>query len=139
MKFYGLFLLTSCSVIESGKYAPDPGTYPDDGSDLDDDVEDTGTLPPVDECEDAPLVTWNNFGEGFFIQNCNGCHHSETPHRYGAPETVIFDTVEDVWAQKSMILFVSGGDDPSMPPQGGSTATEREMLEIWLQCGEEGS
>jgi hypothetical protein len=139
MKIYGLFLLTACTVIESGKYAPDPGTYPGDEADLDGDVEDTGILPPVDECDDVPLVNWNNFAEGFFIQNCNGCHHSEASHRYGAPENVIFDTAEDVWSQKSMVLYVAGGDDPSMPPQGGSTQSEREMLEIWLNCGDDGS
>jgi hypothetical protein len=139
MKWVGMLLLPACAVVESGKYAPDPGTYPSDDTDVEEDVEDTGTLLPVDDCDDAPLVNWNNFGEGFFIQNCNGCHHSETPHRYGAPESVIFDTAEDVWDQKAMVLYVAGGDVPSMPPQGGSTPTEREMLEIWLNCGESGS
>jgi hypothetical protein len=139
MKFCWLLVLCGCTPIESGKYAPDPGSYPDEDADFDAAVEDTGTFTDVDDCEDVPLVNWNNFGEGFFIQNCNGCHHSETTNRYGAPEGVIFDTAADVWSQKAIVLYAAGGDGPSMPPQGGSTALEREKLAIWLNCGEEGT
>jgi len=130
-----LIALCGCKTIEMGKYAPDPNHPPHS-------VEDTGIMEdpnaPVD-CEEAPLVTWANFGQGFFIQSCFGCHFSEVPDRYGAPEEVVFDGLDDVWSQRSMVLFTAGGDAPTMPPNGGTTLLEREMLEIWLTCAPPGS
>ena len=86
-----LVVVPGCKTIEMGQYAPDPN-YPPEL------VEDTGIDPdaPID-CSEAPMVTWNSFGKGFFVQSCQGCHYSEAPYRYGAPEHIIFDDVEDVW------------------------------------------
>ena len=124
-----------CDEFYAGKYAPDPGTPPGE-----EDPSDTGgDGSDVLNCDDAPRVDWINFGQGFFVQNCNGCHHSETPDRYGAPEDVIFDTADDVWAQKGLVLGTAGGESPSMPPNGGTTLIQREKLQIWLECGEDGS
>ena len=130
-----LVLSIGCDEFDVGKYAPDPGTPP--GEDRPSDTGEEGDT--VLDCDEAPLVDWVNFGEGFFVQNCNGCHHSATPDRYGAPEDVIFDTADDVWAQKGMVLGTAGGESPTMPPNGGSTVTQREKLQIWLQCGDVGS
>ena len=128
-------VLCGCKTIDMGKFAPDPN-YPPDMSG------DTGPLEdpnaPVD-CEEAPLVNWANFGQGFFIQACQGCHYSEAPDRYGAPESVVFDELEHVWDQRAMVLSTSTGDTPSMPPSGGTNALEREMLEIWLTCAPPGT
>ncbi len=123
-------VLFGCKTIEMGKYAPDPN-YPPDMS------EDTGPFEdpnaPVD-CEESPPVNWVNFGQGFFIQSCQGCHYSEAPYRYGAPENVVFDDLEQVWEQRAMVLHTATGPTPTMPPNGGTTDLEREMLEIWLTC-----
>ena len=126
-------MVPGCKTVEMGQYAPDPN-YPPEL------VEDTGIDPnaPID-CSEAPMVTWNSFGKGFFVQSCQGCHYSEAPYRYGAPEHIIFDDVEDVWAQKSVVLMVSAGEMPTMPPNGGTTDLERQMLEIWLTCAPPGS
>ncbi len=109
-------------------------------------VEDSGTPtepedtaePEPDFCEDAPLLTWENFGRGFITEACQGCHASTAANRYGAPDEVIFDTVEITWEQVDRVLARGAGDYPSMPPLGGTTDMDRLKLEYWLLCGEEG-
>jgi hypothetical protein len=85
-------------------------------------------------CADAPLVNWVNFGEGFILEACQGCHATETPNRYGAPEDVVFDTVALAWEEADRILARAGGDYPTMPPLGGSSADDRLKLRYWLEC-----
>jgi uncharacterized membrane protein len=93
----------------------------------------TGELPEI--CVDAPTVTWANFGAGFITQHCQACHATSTPDRHGAPETVIFDTEEQVWAQADRILARAVGESPTMPPQGGVSEDDLYLLEVWLNCG----
>ena len=85
------------------------------------------------------MVTYANFGRSFMTENCQGCHASTTADRYDAPETVIFDTVEDCWGFKERILARSTGDAPSMPPSGGVFEDDRTLLEVWLRCASEGT
>ena len=128
-----IVLLSGCKVIEAGKYAPPTGWVPPDSGE----PTDTAIPPEVDPCDDAPLVNWNNFGGAFMTESCTGCHHSEVPDRYGAPEGINFDTRELVWAQRGMILYTATGDEPAMPPQGGTTDMDRQLLEYWLNCAPE--
>ena len=95
--------------------------------------------PAPDFCDDAPLLTWNNFGQGFIREACQGCHATDVPDRYGAPEDVVFDTVEVTWAQADRVLARATGDFPSMPPLGGTHESDRVKLEYWLVCGEPGN
>ena len=126
--------LVGCKTFDAGEYAPDPGTAP--GSIVDSDTGDLTDDPFGNiDCDTAPLVNWANFGNGFMIQNCNGCHASTTPERYGAPELATFDTPEEVWTQKASVLYAAGGEDPRMPPSGGTTDIQRLKLAIWLECG----
>ena len=131
-------VLLGCSEFDAGQYAPDPGIAPDDVV-----TEDEDTGQPVESdmirCDDSPHLDWINFGESFFVQNCNGCHHSDTPDRYGAPEYAFFDTADDVWDKKGLVLATAAGNNPSMPPNGGTTDEDRLKLEIWLTCGEMGN
>lgn len=90
-------------------------------------------------CADAPVVTYESFGAGFMTENCQSCHASTSPDRNEAPENVVFDTVDDVWAHRDAVLALSASDTPSMPPLGGTTADDRARLEIWLTCAEEGT
>lgn len=85
-------------------------------------------------CEDAPVLMWSNFGEGFLIENCQTCHASTTNDRHDAPDSVVFDTLADVKDQRDAILNAATGDDPYMPPQGGVSDDDRERLQIWLTC-----
>lgn len=87
-------------------------------------------------CEAAPVVTYANFGEGFMTQSCQPCHASTSANRYGAPESVVFDTHEDILDQADRILARSVGDDPQMPPSGGVSEDDRYLLEVWLTCWE---
>ena len=96
-------------------------------------------LDTADLCSDVPTVTWNNFGHGFVLENCQGCHASTTPNRYGAPEEVYFDTVEDAWTWSQRMLIRSTGDNPTMPPNGGVDVDERTKLEWWLLCADYGT
>lgn len=90
-------------------------------------------------CVDAPIVTYETFGAGFMQENCQSCHASTSPDRQNAPEFVVFDTVDQVWALHERILQIAVPDSPSMPPLGGTTAEDRAKLEIWLTCAEEGT
>lgn len=92
-----------------------------------------------DPCADIPLLNYNNFGQGFMTENCQGCHASTSAERYGAPESVTFDTVDEVWSRAERILERSAGADASMPPAGGVPEDDRAKLEWWLLCAEEGT
>jgi cytochrome c5 len=87
-------------------------------------------------CDDAPVVTWESWGEGFLIQTCQTCHSATTPDRNGAPESVNFDTEDEVLALRDRILARATGDDPTMPPSGGVTEDDRLRLLTWLTCWE---
>lgn len=90
-------------------------------------------------CDEAPLVTYENFGAGFVTENCQGCHASTTANHYGAPENVTFDDATSCWNWKDRILARAGAEDPTMPPNGGVTEEDRIRLRWWLLCAPEGS
>ena len=103
-------------------------------------VDDTGVLEAIDEaCVDAAVVTYASFGESFLLHNCQGCHASTAPDRYGAPEEATFDDVEQAGAWADRILARAAGEYPSMPPEGGVDADDRTRLTWWLLCAEEGT
>lgn len=101
---------------------------------------DEPTPEPIDDSDAAPLcetgleVTWEGWAAGFMLSQCQPCHASETPNRYGAPPGVTFDTQEDCQAQAGAIADAVL-TRASMPPAGGITETERELLARWLECG----
>lgn len=128
-----LLLLLGCArgIAEGGE---DPAPVDDSATDTDTPPSDD-TGEPVDPiCVDAPVVTWNNFGEGFLVENCQACHASTAPNRHDAPESVTFDTEEDVRTWKDRILARAAGDAPTMPPMGGTSPDDRYLLEVWLTC-----
>lgn len=100
----------------------------------------SGGGDPVDSgayCDDAPLVTWDSWGQGFLTEQCQPCHASTAPERNGAPEEVTFDTEDDVISWKELILATATGDSPTMPPALSVEDRDKELLEIWLRCWEE--
>lgn len=132
-------------LLGCGGKSSDPPPLPefdeaDHGSDTatGSDTGDVGS-PAPDFCDDAPTLSWNNFGQGFIREACQGCHATGVPNRYGAPESVVFDSVELTWAQADRVLARASGEYPSMPPLGGTHASDRAKLEYWLLCGEPGS
>ena len=75
---------------------------------------------------------YENFGEGFLIQNCQGCHASTTTDRAGAPVEFSFDSYTDVLTHKQAI--VREIQENTMPPMGGLDEDEREAALEWLSC-----
>lgn len=86
------------------------------------------------DCDDAPLVDWHTFGNGFVVTHCQGCHASTATDRRDAPVDIVFDTAEDVARFRSAILDAAGSDVPRMPPNGGTTEDDRARLRTWLTC-----
>jgi uncharacterized membrane protein len=110
-----LLLLTAC-----GDKATDSGTV-------------EPSVDPPEWCAEEMEVTYENFGEGFLLTHCQGCHAADAPNRFGAPETVFFDTEDDVnqWRSSISRTILS---EQSMPPAGGITEEELTLVEIWLEC-----
>ncbi len=100
---------------------------------------DSVALADTGFCSGAPALTWENFGEGFLLAQCNGCHTRTSPDRHGAPEEVVFDTPSEAWALAERILAVATGDKPTMPPNGGASEDDRTRLQWWLMCGVPGT
>ena len=136
-----LGLLLACSAARapaSAKAGDDSAAETDSASTTDSGAaDDSAAIDPF--CVDQPVVTWANFGAGFLLEACQGCHASATPDRHGAPEGVSFDTVDEAWAWQARILARAAGDAPTMPPLGGVTDSDRLLLEIWLRCAAAGT
>jgi uncharacterized membrane protein len=102
--------------------------------------EDTSTTVPTGACHDAPVLTWENFGQGFVLEHCQSCHAAAAPYRSQTdnppPETVTFDTHEQTVALRTLILATAAGETPSMPPRGGVAEIDIDKLDIWLNCWE---
>ena len=84
-------------------------------------------------CDTALPVTWANWGEGFVLTHCSGCHAESAPDRHGAPEGFVFDTEEQV-LQSAATLLRMVVEEESMPPAGGVRDEEMALLEAWLSC-----
>ena len=56
-------------------------------------------------CADAPALTWDTFGQGFLIAQCDGCHASTSPDRHEAPLEVVFDST---YARDCLTVWVRG-------------------------------
>lgn len=89
--------------------------------------------PSPGDCDGVYEVTWSSWGDGFMRTQCQGCHASTTPDRFGAPEANVFDTVLDVCEQRERIQ-VRVLDDETMPPAGGLTDDDKVLLQMWLDC-----
>jgi len=130
----GLLWLGACGGGEEAAddTEVDTGTLALDSGLATADTVDTGAAAG-DVCADAPVTTWENFGAGFITQNCQSCHASTAAERNGAPETVTFDTEEQALAWGNQILArVTVSED--MPPQGGLSDDQRQLVVYWLEC-----
>jgi uncharacterized membrane protein len=108
------------------------------GTDVAPDPDDDGDVEPlpVTKC-DTSFLDHDNFGAPFVANWCRGCHSSAVPMnmRQKAPIDVNFDGEGDlvVWAERIKIRAASTG--ATMPPAGGPTGEERELLAEWIDCG----
>ncbi len=96
-------------------------------------LDDTGVLA----CDDA--VTWDYWAAGFFLNWCTSCHSSDLPEekRQKAPLGMNFDSYAGVAEHAVAIEYraVTAEAKFLMPPIGGPSDTEREILQMWIECG----
>ena len=85
-------------------------------------------------CSDVPILSYENFGQGFLNENCQACHALRSNDRHGAPIDVNFDSRDAVHRLAARILDRAAGRAPSMPPGGGVVDEQRTNIEIWLRC-----
>ncbi len=91
-------------------------------------------IADTSSCDSGVRQSWETFGQGFVVSQCQGCHASTAPDRFGAPEAVTFDTEEEVVQWADRILDRATGPDADMPPAGGPSPEDRIRLERWLLC-----
>ena len=94
-----------------------------------------GGDPPDPACEQS-FLTYESFGEAFFLDWCRGCHSADVigDMRQDAPVDVNFDTLRDIRAYRDRIHDLAGVRR-LMPPAGGPSQAERDLLVEWLACG----
>ena len=90
-------------------------------------------------CQHDPPLSYANFGKGYIDFHCIGCHSKDLPegHRVGSPLGVDFNTYDDVlnWAERIEARATrKHSEQVTMPPGGGPTSSELDMLETWLEC-----
>ena len=85
-------------------------------------------------CDEAPVVTWDNFGHAILTEHCQSCHASTALDRFGAPESIAFDTLAQALALKDRILAVTDPEGRSMPPAVALEEIDYIRLQIWLTC-----
>lgn len=89
------------------------------------------------DCPPESFLTWENFGEGFMLDHCTGCHSQllGESQRANAPLDVDFNTQVQVQDQIDRIYARSGDANDTMPPVDTIRAEERILLGDWLACG----
>jgi hypothetical protein len=88
-------------------------------------------------CPDDSILTYENFGEGFFLTWCSGCHSAALPEgeRQQAPLDSTYDSLEEIREGAARIWRRAGDHNRTMPPLAGPDDEEHERLGEWLACG----
>lgn len=81
----------------------------------------------------AAWPSWSTVGEPFFTTACSSCHGADAPNRFGAPESAVFDTEDDV-ARAIVSIRRAVLEQATMPPGGGVTTAEAQELGHYLAC-----
>lgn len=122
---------------DTAPVGPDTAPVGPDTDSLGSDTDSLGSdsaAPRALACDEAPLLGWANFGEGFLLDNCSACHAQTSPERHGAPDAAHFDTVADVRTWQAQIAARAAAPEGGMPPAGGVSDTDRALLGAWLRC-----
>lgn len=88
-------------------------------------------------CPPGSPLTWQSFGQGFLLDHCVGCHSSQLAEGQRAQATlgVDFDTQPGAQQWLQRIYARSADANDTMPPAGGVTEQQRQLLGDWLACG----
>ena len=82
------------------------------------------------ECSDGP--TYETWAQGFFVSKCQPCHAPDARDVFDAP-AIELSTHEDILNQLHLIQD-SVLNNQRMPPGGGLSDDERELLQQWVDC-----
>lgn len=103
-----------------------------------------GSSTGADACQDS-IVTWENFGESFFLTWCTGCHHSALPsaERACAPCGANFDSHAGAGERAAIIKlrvldYMTVDGLTPMPPAAILPEEELALLREWIDCGAPG-
>ena len=97
------------------------------------------TPPEPDPCATS-IVNYENLGAPMMLTWCVPCHssHLDESQRQEATLNVNFDTYEGVLAQLDRIyaraIDAAFDGDSAMPPSGGPSAIDLELLAEWINC-----
>jgi hypothetical protein len=95
----------------------------------------TGSVADTaDTCAEVPVLDWADVGEPLLLEYCDSCHTATSPDRQGAPESVTFDTYEQVVTFRAPMLAAIEGDPPAMPPLLTMPENEHALFVSWLEC-----
>jgi hypothetical protein len=97
-----------------------------------------GAVLTGDPCLDPP--TYERFAAGFTTSWCAPCHAASLPEdqRQGAPVGVDLQTLDElrIWSERIRVRAI---DQADMPPGGGPSDEELQLLDRFLACGLPGS
>lgn len=94
-------------------------------------IADSGAPVAALICDNPP--SYEEWTEGFLKGKCQPCHAANSPNRYGAPENIFFDSEEASLYWISSIERTTL-ERETMPPSGGVTEDEKELLRRWIDC-----
>ena len=83
---------------------------------------------------DCTSVSYANVGEPFMTQYCIGCHGTMSSNRQGAPIDVTLDTLGNIMENITLIHKEISLEE--MPPSGGVTPENIDLVMQWLDCEE---
>lgn len=132
---------SSSSAADDSSGTTDAGSSGTESESAADSETDTGDVVegPIEgrDCLPDNGLTASNFGMPFLLTWCAGCHSAQldADERGGAPVGIDLDTVAGAKEHLLRTYARSTGDTATMPPAGGPTAEERELLADWLACG----
>jgi len=126
--------LAACSSPDAAQPGPVNATSADAGV-----VADASALAER-ACPSSSVATYENFGAPFFFSYCTGCHSSALGEgqRRNAPIGVNFDSLDDIRRMRERIWARAADKNTTMPPVGGPSDAQRELLGDWLACGAPG-
>jgi len=114
-----------------------PLTPAEDGADAATPTQEGVTSLADRPCPPGSPLTYDNFGDPFFMTWCTGCHSASlaTASRENAPTAVNFNTLDEVRQYAPRIWARAADTNATMPPAGGPHPDERTFLGDWLACG----
>lgn len=105
-KFFTFFLISACGPLDTT-----PAPFPKPSRESAYNIPNNRVYKKTNylNCKQGTFLTYDNFGEDFFLNYCTSCHSSSVPEaeRHGAPLLINLDTPEDIQLNRAGILDVT--------------------------------